>query len=131
MNQNVRRATIASPIITAATATPAVAPVLSPGELCNTVTVPVADAAAAVVAIEGEVEVEEDKVDVEDVEDKVDDKDVNEDEAKILLELGAADDVPGKSLSAIAWKVASCRGFWQLTVLSGYPQQDHNCEVAL
>jgi hypothetical protein len=85
-------------------------------------TVTVADAAPAVPVIA------EDEVDIgEDVDEEVEE----EEEEEVLVELGAADDVPGKSLRAMAWNVASVRGFWQLTVLSGYPQQDQSCEVAL
>jgi hypothetical protein len=39
--------------------------------------------------------------------------------------------VPGKLLRAMAWNVVSERGFWQLTVLSGYPQQDQSPDVKL
>jgi hypothetical protein len=101
MNTNASPAMIASPISIAATAIPAIAPVLSPDELCDTVTVPLADAAPAVAVIADEVDIDEDTEEVE------------EEDEEVLVELGAAADVPGKSLSGMAWNVVSIRGFWQ------------------
>jgi hypothetical protein len=119
MNTNASLAMIASPISTAATAIPDIATALSPDELCDTVAVPLVDAAPAVAVITDEVDIDEDTEEVE------------EEDEEVLAELGAAADVPGKSLSGMAWNFVSVRGFWQLTVLSEYSQQDHNCEVAL
>ncbi len=118
-NKNASPATIASPIITAATAIPAIAPELGPDELCGIVTIPVADIAPAAAVVTDELNVDEG------------DEEVDEEDEEVLMELGGAADVPGKSLRAIAWNVVPVRGLWQLTVLSGYPQQDHNCEVEL
>lgn len=102
MNINTSPAIIANPTSKAATAIPAIAPVLSPDEeLCDTVTVPVADTAPVVPVIA------DDEVDMdEDVEKEVDE----EEEEEELVELGAAD-VPGKSIRRMAWNVASVRGF--------------------
>lgn len=99
MKINASPAIIANPISTAATAIPAIAPVLRPDkELCDTVTVPVADTAPAVPVIT------EDEVDIdEDIEEEVEE----EEEEDVLVELGAADDVPGKSLRGMAWNVMS------------------------
>ena len=87
MKTNASPAIIANLISTVVTAIPAIAPVLSPDEeLCDTVIVPVTDAAPAVPVIA------EDEVDIEeDVEEEV------EEENEVLVELGTADDVPGKS----------------------------------
>jgi hypothetical protein len=96
MNIKASPAIIANPMSTAATAIPAIAPELSPGEeLCDAVAVPLADIAPAVPVIA------EDEVDIdEDVEEEVE-------EEEVVLELGAADDVPGKLLMGIAWNVMS------------------------
>jgi hypothetical protein len=92
MKTNASPAIIANPINTAATAIPTIAPVLSSDEeLCGAVVVPVADAAPAVTVIT------EDEVDI----DKDVKEEVKEDE-EVLVELGAADDVPGKSLRGTA-----------------------------
>jgi hypothetical protein len=103
MNINTGPAIIANPTSKAATAIPAIAPVLSPDEeLCDTVTVPVADTAPVVPVIaDNEVDMDED------VEKEVEEE---EEEEEVLVELGAAD-VPGKSIRGMAWNVASVRGF--------------------
>jgi hypothetical protein len=77
--------------------------VLSPDEeLCDTVTVIVADTAPVVPVIA------DDEVDMdEDIEKEVEEE---EEEEEVLVELGAAD-VPGKSTRGMAWNVASVRGF--------------------
>jgi hypothetical protein len=69
-----------------------------------TVTVPLADAAPAVAVIADEVDIDEDT-----------EEEVEEEDEEVLVELGAAADVPGKLLSGMAWNVASVRGFWQKT----------------
>jgi hypothetical protein len=120
MKRNASPAIIPKPTTAAATAIPAIAPVLSPDdEFGDTFPVPVDDAAPAVPVIP-EVEINED-IDA--------DEEVEEEEP--VAELDATDVVPGKSLRAMAWNVVSDRGFWQLTVLSGYPQQDQSPEVEL
>ena len=86
MNKKASPAMIPSPINTDAIAIPAIAPVLSPDEVCDTVTVPVADAAPAVAVVADEVDIGED------IEDEIE-----EDEEEVLVELVAAADVPGKS----------------------------------
>jgi hypothetical protein len=99
MKINASPAITANPMITAATAIPAIAPVLSPDEeFCDAVTVPVADTAPTVPVIA------EDEVDTdEDVEEEVEE----EEDEEVLVELGAADDVPGKPLRGMAWNVMS------------------------
>ena len=96
MNQNANPATAASPISTAATAIPAIVPVLSPDELCEIMTVPFAGAVPAFAVVADEAEEVEIAEDIEgDVEDDVEEKDV-------VGIVDAATCVPGKSLRAMA-----------------------------
>jgi hypothetical protein len=120
--RNARPAIIPRPISTAATAIPADAPGLRPGdEFCDPVTAPVDDAAPAVPVVPA-AEVDEDI----DVDEEVEE----EDDELLVVELDAAMG-SGEVLDSNGLKCGISARILTADSIIGYPQLDHSPEVGL